>query len=742
MKLIIVESPAKIKKIQECLGSDWKVTASVGHIRDLPQKEMGIEPPNFVPSYEVTEDKKKVVADLKKLVKDASEVYLATDLDREGEAIAFHLKETLNLKTYKRVTFSEITKNAILKAVENPRQIDDAMVAAQESRRVLDRLVGFTVSPALSNQSGITLSAGRVQSPAVRIAVEREREIRNFVKQEFYTVTTTLENGLTLELDAKGWCDNDKHIFDKSVAEAIAENKNYVVSKASIDEKKANPRAPFTTSTLQQAASSLLKMSPKETMKNAQALFEQGAITYHRTDTPNLSAEAFEEIKALLTEEGYDTQDQQLTWSSKENAQEAHEGIRPTNIAEGLVGQDANQKKLYELIRERTLASVMPPAIDVVTSIELSSVEPIKAGELENHAIFKVSGKVEKYAGWRKIVVIEAAKKGAGELPVMVYEGENHTGTNEVKSKSTQPPSRYTEASLVKALDNLGIGRPSTYAAILENITSRGYIQLGTGEGGKSKEMQVVATPLAETLIDAIIKMTFVNLDYTKKLEDDLDLIAHNKGTYLDLVRDVYEVLNSELGNIEIESMEPQNPCPSCKSNLRRIKGSKGYFWGCSNRECGFTCEDDKSKPAETEIHNCPECSKKLNKRKGSNGWFWSCSGYPDCNFSADDVKGVPTARVEKTESCPKCNEPVKQLKSKQKNEFFWVHVQPTENCVKYLSDDKNKPVIKEAAKVEEGGEKMDCPDCKKPMILRVGKWGKFWGCSGYPDCKKTIKVG
>lgn len=591
MKLMIVESPNKIKKIKSYLGDDWRVSASIGHIRDLPVKEMGIAPPDFKPQYVISSDKKNIVDELKKLTKAASEVYLATDPDREGEAIAYHLKICLGLNNPKRVTFTEITKGAIAKALQNTRPIDDNLVAAQESRRVLDRIVGYCVSPLLSHQAGIPLSAGRVQSPAVKLTVLREREIREFRKRNYYVVEIHLPNGLTATLNPKEWAEDGKHVFEKDVADAIAETKSVIVSKSVVEDKESKPRAPFTTSTLQQAASSIYKFSPSNTMKYAQALFEQGAISYHRTDSPNLSSDSFNLVKNHLIRSGKAAQDIQLKWATKESAQEAHEAIRPTNPEEENCGTTEQQRKLYQLIRERTLASVMPPAIDIVTSIEFTSDKEISTGNAISHAKFTVTGKIEKYPGWRSLCKIEKPTLLDNELPATVMTGERFNIESKIITKSTEPPGRFTEATLIKALEKLEIGRPSTYASIMENIKTRGYILIGDGE--KKSDNKIRASEIGEMLVDALNTMTFMSLDYTRNIESDLDRIAFGQHSYLELVRSVYSLITDESKNIKIKSMIETTSCPRCSSPVKRLQSKNKeavYFWVHSDEKHAQKC--------------------------------------------------------------------------------------------------------------------------------------------------------
>lgn len=655
MKLLIVESPNKIKKITGYLDKGWEVAASVGHICDLPDKEMGISPPDFKPSYVISSDKKKVVSKLKSLASKATEVYLATDPDREGEAIAYHLMNFLSLKNPKRITFSEITKNAIQKAIANPRSIDLNLVKAQESRRVLDRIVGYHVSPILSNQSGIALSAGRVQSPALKLVVYREREIRKFRTRNFYNIEVEVCDGVTANLDPAGWCNDSKHIFEYEVAEAICKGiETLNVTLAKKEEKIVKPRAPFTTSSLQQAASSIFKMSPSETMKAAQKLFEQGLITYHRTDTPNLAEDSFFLFKEFLTENGITCQEKQLKWSTKAGAQEAHEAIRPTSPEKDSCSGTAQEQKLYLLIRERTLCSVVTPAIDTVTSIEFASDKEISAGNKVSHAKLRITGKVEKESGWRNLCKLESKGGEKSDLPRSFNEGESYTPNDKkIIQKSTQPPPRFTEATLVKALEKLEIGRPSTYASILENIKSRNYINLKKDKKG---EGTIEPSEVGEFLIDAIDNQTFMNLDYTKILEKQLDLISAGKNSYLKIVRSVHDTVLTDSKSISIKSLIETQNCAYCSQSIKRLKSKKrggGYFW----------------------VH---------------------LKDAHDCHDFIPDDNGNPSSRsLDKIQAnCPKCNGTLIRIYSKKTDSHFWVHEdnEQKEKCTTYIKDNDGKP--------------------------------------------------
>lgn len=654
MKLMIVESPNKIKKISKILGSDWKVAASVGHIRDLPEKELGVSPPEFKPKYVVSSEKKKVVSNLRNQIRNCSEVYLATDPDREGEAIAWHLKDALQIENPYRVTFNEITKQAIHKAIDNRRKIDMNLVAAQEARRVLDRIVGYEISPLLSNQAGIPLSAGRVQSPAVKLTVLREQQINQFCAQNFYTVEASIGGNLKAQLDAKNWCEDGKHIFEKDIADNIAANVDtLIVSDIKEEGKEVKPRVPLTTSTLQQVSSKVFKLTPADTMKVAQSLFEQGVITYHRTDSPNLSAEGFLLVKEYLTEQNYQTQEKQLTWKTKENAQEAHEAIRPTDIKLAEAGKTEKEKQVYSLIRERTLASTMLPAIDSTTKITLTANKELSIKEYNNTPSFIISGKIEKYPGWREICNVEPAKITNKTITQNFNLGEEFETSTKVINKKTEPPQRFTEATLIQALERLGIGRPSTYASILQNIENRKYIKKF-----KPKDDKVCPTQTGEKIVGSLDFMTFMNLDFTKILEEKLDDIAKGEGSYKKLVQWVHNNIQDESSDIKIESLVETEKCPSCSKPIKRLqstKNKKQYFWVHIEESDAENCvrfiNDNEKKPVIVDrvISECPECSKPIVRKysKGKDFYFWVHEDESDKKDCIDFIKDESVASSE-----------------------------------------------------------------------------------------------
>ena len=654
MKLIIVESPGKVKKISEILGAGWRVAASVGHVRDLPEREMGVEAPDFKPKYVKTERGKEVLAKLAGLASGAESVFLATDLDREGEAIAWHLQAALRLNNAQRVTFAEITPKAIKAAIMAPRSVNIPMVAAQEGRRVLDRLVGYMVSPKLSDMSGRPgLSAGRVQSPAVRIIVEREKAIKNFKPTAHFGVELLFSGDWSAEWDLKPWLpDGTEYILDGQLAQRIAGIRSLQVIGYEEKEATKAPPPPFITSTLQQAASVKLKMKPKATMAAAQKLYEQGHITYMRTDSPNLSDDALIEIYQLCKAKGLPMVDRPRTWKAKGDAQEAHEAIRPSHFDLEEAGETPEEKTLYRLIWGRAVACQLAAARYAVRSVRLRATEPLDGRPVE----FTAEGRTMTFSGWTGLFSDDTEDeddkdtKANNPIPVLAPGQRLSAENGRVLNKKTRAPSRFTEASLIAELERLGIGRPSTYAAIMDNIMRRQYVE--ADKSGK----YLVPTETGNLVIEALVsgRFSFVEYDFTREMEGRLDLIAQGRLSYRDVVSAVHGQLERELSGLKITAA-PLHPCPDCGKALRRMKGKDGFFWGCTGYpDCSITLPDAAGKPGkpkpkpQASEFACPKCGKPLIRRKkaatgGKKAFdFFGCSGFPTCNEKFDVVGGKP----------------------------------------------------------------------------------------------------
>lgn len=673
-KLLIVESPNKAKTIRKILGNDWVVMASVGHIRDLPKKSMGLEPPEFVPAYEVLDGKQKVVSELKTSARYATQVYLATDMDREGEAIAWHIQQLLRLKDAQRVTFHEITAAAVQKAVSQPRKLDMGLVRAQEGRRVADRLVGYMVSPILGRADGHSLSAGRVQSVAVKLVVEREREIRSFVSRPYYEVLATLKNNVVMKLIATSVTE-DEHVFDRGLAEAVALVTELVVSKVEITERQSQPDSPFTTSSLQQKADAVLKMSASDCMKTAQSLFEKGLITYHRTDDKNLSPEGYQMACAWLESQGLPFVPLQRSWKASDSAQEAHEAIRPSDFDVLNFEGTSSELALYRLIHERAVQSQMPAAVDKVTVIEATDPRELGDGERLLHAVFAAKGRVELSPGWRalKSAFVED-EEGEGDeqaFPEVPREGQSlELWHAKVVEKKTRAAKRFTQGTLVQRMEKLGIGRPATYASIISNVMQRGYFTEGApgaaaGKGKRTRELY--ATELGEWVIDQLEPFKFLDYEFTNQLEQRLDDIRDGKDTYLAVVRSLHDTLSSDLGKVTPAS----------------FPGGEG------GSGSGF---------AEAVCPKCGDGVKRLPSKQKKGTFFWAHQvENANCVKWLDDVKGKPQLKAEKPEAttadCPHCGQLVKRLQSKTNaKEHFWVHEVDPKSCSKFLPDDYGRP--------------------------------------------------
>jgi len=604
MKLLIVESPNKVRKLASILGHGWRVAASVGHVRDLPQKEMGVSAPDFKPRYDLTERGRGVIKNLKALVQAADEVYLATDPDREGESISWHLQQCLSLREPRRVSFHEITEKAVRAAIAQPGVINMRVVAAQECRRVLDRIVGYPVSHALSQQTGEKLTAGRVQSVAVRLVVDLEEIIANFKPTQHFGVRLFFAG----EEDAFWFADwatkpdfvseEQPYFLDRDFCTAVAKTDKVTVAEFRDSTARRKPPAPFTTSTLQQAASITLKWKPKLVMDIAQSLFAAGHITYHRTDNPNISDDDFPAIAQVAHAQGLSMAPALRTFKAPEGAQTGHPGITPTHWSVDEIGGSLQEKMLYRLIRLRAIASQLADAVYDVRSVKLS------AGPLEGKALrFEARGRVLRFAGWLKLMQGDQAEEGVNREVAEEYTnpipplrvGESlQVQRGEVLEKQTKAPARYTEASLIKKLESEGIGRPSTFASIMENITKRAYV--------RTEKQFLHPTDTGKVVVQSLVgKFSFLNLDFTREIEKDFDRIAAGEATYKGVIEPFHGRLQRELLLLQ-GAAGATYPCPACgRALVHRVKkGKGGYdFWGCSGfREgCKLSFRDKKGRP-------------------------------------------------------------------------------------------------------------------------------------------------
>lgn len=675
--LIIVESPAKAKTIGNFLGKDYEVIASKGHIRDLPKTSFGIkiEDENFKPEYRISNDHSNLVKELKEKAKKAKTIYLATDEDREGEAIAYHIAKAINKdeNSLPRIVFHEITKSAIENALKNPRSLNINSVNAQQTRRLLDRIVGYKLSPLLNQKIQKGLSAGRVQSAALKIIVDREREIKAFIPLKYFSIDMIFEKDLQAELiEFQNQKIEKLSLTNEDRAKLIFENcKNtsFKIKDIESKDRKIAPQAPFMTSTLQQSASNRLGFNPKKTMMIAQKLYEgvkthqgiMGVITYMRTDSLNIAKEALEEVRKLIKNEfgkEYLPSKANIYTTKSKGAQEAHEAIRPTNLSftPKLASEflEKDEARLYTLIYNRFLASQMNPAISQTQNVYAKS----------NEAIFKISGRKILFDGHYKVYGDMDKDK---ILPNLKLEDTLHIQNIELNSHLTEPPSRYSEAGLVKKLENLGIGRPSTYAPTISLLSAREYVHVD--------KKQIIPNEIA-FVVTEVLEQNFkdiVDSDFTSKMEDKLDIIAEGKMDWQEVLREFYFPFMRKIdeGKKNIKSQKTftklDETCPDCGGKLAIRKGRYGEFIACLNfPKCKYSRnlkqetqnEEKNEKKLNTIGIKCPSCQEgEIVERFSKRGKFYGCSAYPKCNYIS---KYKPSE-----EKCSECGETliIKELK-------------------------------------------------------------------------------
>jgi len=670
MQLIIVESPTKAKTLQGFLGPKYKVLASFGHVRDLPKNDLGVDiDRDFLPKYIIPTKARKIIKLLKDAVKETKSTILATDEDREGEAIAWHLVEALKLggekEPYERIVFHEITKPAIEEALKNPRQIDINLVDSQQARRVLDRIVGYKLSPFLWKKVARGLSAGRVQSVAVRLVVEREREIQKFVPQEYWTVEVLLrksETEFSAFLTKKGGVALEKlTIKNKKEADKIIkelENAEYRVENVEKKEVKRNPLPPFTTSTLQQASWQKFHFPAKFTMGLAQRLYENGLITYHRTDSLNLSDLALGIAKKFIEKNYGENYYQFRQYKTKsKGAQEAHEAIRPSYPDKNpdSLKLESAQLKLYGLIWSRFIACQMAQASFDSTAVDIEAGNP-KSEARNPKYVFRATGQILKFDGFLKVYPIKFTEN---ELPILKINEILELIKLTPSQHFTEPKARYNEASLIKALEENGIGRPSTYAPTLSTIQDRNYIE-------KNEEKRFQPTEIGTVVNDLLVKNfpQIVDLQFTAEMEKDLDDIADNKKEWVPLIREFYtpfaknlEEKYKEIKKDKISVEATDKICPRCNSPILLRLGRFGKFYACSAfPKCKYT---ESLKENKLDV-KCPKCNagNLAAKRTKRAKIFYGCDQYPKCDFALWDK---PTG-----DKCPKCQSLLIETKRKQ----------------------------------------------------------------------------
>ncbi|MDP3957141.1 MAG: type I DNA topoisomerase [bacterium] len=679
MKLLIVESPSKAKTIEKYLDHEYRVVASIGHIRDLPKSNkdaIDIEG-GFIPRYVISPGKESVVGEIKALVKKSDTILLATDPDREGEAIAWHLAVTCGIKKPQRVLFYEITERAVKEAVSSPHALDTNLRKAQEARRVLDRLVGYDLSGLIWKKVRYGLSAGRVQSPALHILVLREKEIRAFVPETYHVIVAEC---LTKKNERILFTCTEQPAEKKRAEEilALARKKSWEIIDVTATEAARRPYAPFTTSTLQQAGSSRLGMSPSRTMRAAQKLYENGHITYMRTDSISLSETVLPEIIAAVKKEFGEKYLSVRRYKTKSKiAQEAHEAIRPTDPFKKTAGLTDDEKKLYTLIRIRTLSSQMAEAKILHTKILANTTDRALPD-------FGANGSHLLFDGW--LALDTAARSDDVEVPKVLKNDPLTLRDIQAEAKETEPPKRYTEAGLVKELEKRGIGRPSTYASIVKTIQDRGYVTK-EGKALQATDVGIVVDDFLFRHFEHIVSETF-----TADMENKLDEIAAGTREYEKTLKDFYTPFTKEVKSKDkidkvtnIGDAPEGTKCPKCGAKMVVKLSRSGKFFSCSRfPECdgALTDEGKVVLPPKETGEACPQCKNgKLIEREGKFGKFIACSNFPKCKFIKKDDNAAPSTDI----TCPTCG--------------------------------------------------------KGKMTERRGRFGIFYSCSHYPDCKNAIKA-
>lgn len=727
MKLVVIEGPGKQATIEKYLGKDFKVFATKGHIRDLPAKKLSIDiDDNFKPHYEPIPEKKKIITELQKLAKQSDEVFLATDPDREGEAISWHLSYLLNLNENDkcRITFNEISKKAVEKALSEPRCIDKSLVDAQQARRVLDRLVGYMASPVLNKAIAPNLSAGRVQSVALKLVVDREREILNFVPEEFWTLTAFLaKNGSKFKASLTHKLNEKIKVKSKEEMDDVLknlENKDFIVSNVKRENKKFHAPAPFITSSMQQDAGSKLKMPLAVITRTAQSLYEGvqtkeygkiALITYIRTDSTRVSQDAMVAAQAYIKNkygEAYAPKSFNI-YASKASAQEGHEAIRPIdiNLEPSKLKDDLSKEQLalYTLIYNRFLASQMTDAVYDTLTVDIG------AGDY----IFRATGRSLIFDGYRVVYNVSDDEEESGMLPQLEKGDKLDLLELKPEQKFTKPPQRYTEPSFIKTMESVGIGRPATYAQTVAILFQREYCEK-EGKNFKPTEMGFkVCDFLCEHFQD------IMNIEFTAEMEEKLDTISNGQSDWVKVVSDFYVGFEKELaavGPVRRPVIETDEICEKCGAKMVIRTSANGKFLACSAfPKCKNTKsldENGNEKQTKTVSEEsdevCEKCGEKMLIKEGANGKFLACSGFPKCK----NTKSFEKCNL----VCEKCGKPM-QVKSAKTGKFY--------ACTGYPKCKNIVPYIQKVGV---------CEKCGKDVIVRYTKSGRmFYACLGYPNC-------
>ena len=688
MPLILIESPNKISKLRKILGQNYTVMASVGHIMDLSKKNLGIDQDTFEATYKVNSDKKDIVRSIKDEAKKHEVIYIATDPDREGEAIGFHIAKLLPKTgvTVHRVRFNAITKEAVKKAMKNPGTLDEGLYNAQQARRITDRLVGFKVSPIMWTKGLRGTSAGRVQSVALKIIADREKEIRAFVPKEYWTIAVDTEKGFGADffsLNGKAYTPSSKSDSDKITKDMKSGKKPLTVTAYDAKSRTRKPYPPFTTSTMQQAASNAFGWGAKKTMSVAQSLFSHGMITYHRTDSTRSDPAKIKDLrKKIEAKHGKNyLSPKTIAYGPKGGSQDAHEAIRPTYESVS-APMTSDERKLLNLIDSRFTASQMASAKFDQVSLKLEYAGADKYGFKKNGSTLVFDGFLKVYGEIKDDVILPALSVGDSIKWKKVSSKQNFT----------KPPNRFSDASIIKTLEKEGVGRPSTYASIIDTLFDRDY----TERANKSIKATDVGIMVSDYLTANFPKI--VDVSFTSNMESNLDKIADGTKDYKETLSDFNTTLTDQI-QIANKAKLPKAlytdvDCPKCSSKMVKKISKHGPFLACSawpkcDGTLGIDGKENKKVSIETG-HKCPKCENILLKRKGRTGEFYGCKSYPVCKFSAS------------------------------------------------IGDD-GSPVESKKPKAKDTGHK--CPKCKKGTLLeRTGRYGKFYGCSAYPKCKTIVK--
>jgi DNA topoisomerase-1 len=690
MPLVLIESPNKISKLNKILGSNYVIMASVGHIMDLSKKNLGVELNNFKATYKINKDKKDIAKDIKREALNHDTIYIATDPDREGEAIAFHLATLLPKKgvSIYRTRFNAITKEAVKKAIKNPEKLDEDLYNAQQARRITDRLVGFKVSPVMWNKGLRGTSAGRVQSVALKVIADREKDIRKFVPEEYWEIYAKT----SLDFNADFWGIGGKafKVLNQTSADAItgaieASGCDLMVTESVGKSRSRGPAPPFITSTLQQAASNSFGWGAKKTMSIAQSLFGNGLITYHRTDSPRSDPQKISDLRDKIEKKHGKKYLSKavITYGAKASSQDAHEAIRPTYDSP-VSTLSSDEKRLLSLVENRFMASQMADAKFDQVSLKFECNADKKTYN------FKKNGSMLTFDGFLKVY---GEIKDDVVLPSLSV-GDPVSWSDIVSTQHfTKPPPRFSDASIIKLLEKEGVGRPSTYASIIDTLLNRKYI--------KREKKSLLATEVGIMVSDYLTETfpAIVDAKFTSKMEMDLDKIADGKISYVDTLRAFNKNLDSQIQKATTSGLPKafsvDSKCPKCSLGMIKKISKHGVFLGCSDwPTCDGTLSIDGESKAKTSVetgHKCPKCSNILLQRGGKNGSFFGCKSYPVCKYTAT------------------------------------------------VGEDGNP---KESTKKPAKSTGVSCPKCKKgDMLERNGKYGKFYGCSNYPKCKNIMKT-